>query len=840
MILGIRWLNLRHLRRQPLRACLALLAVAAGVALVVAVFSDSRSVSAASTRFARQVAGPAPIRIVGTSSRGGVDERTVVAVAHVPGVEAAVPAVQAVTVAETAAGHQRVIVAFGFDCRMEALIGRFGCSPAALSRISLSTPPLTSPTLLRTVGPAGAVRTDSGRIGFAGAVTIRRLDTVNSGQVAIFALRSAQVLFDRVGRVDVIYVRPSAGAPLAALRARLGAVAGPQNVVLGATQSAPGPSITGALQPLLSLVALLALLTAVLLIFNIVTLSLAERRKDLAISAAVGASSRLIVGGAIAESVVLGLGGGLLGVGGGLLLARPMVASLSRFTQRVIGVHVSLVVSPSVAVLGAALGVFIAVAAAIVPARRACRLDVAGELYNRTGGFERAPGRAVGGATAFAVVGLGGVFATALAARHGGLRAWAPPLDLVGVVLSFAGLIAAVGAAVPVVCQWLHARLASRRLAGLAMANLAREGRRTAAMAIAVGTTVGLATILAANAKSIHDASTSMSIRNLDGRLAVSTLPFNGTSNVEGKVPSQLLARLARIPGVAAVSRSVSLTTVEAHTSRVVTVVASDEPTFPYKVVAGPPAPVSFTRGEVLVGDLLARRDHLRPGSDITLNTPTGPIALHVGAIWDDIVGNGDSVTVPMSIATSGWGPQPPDAVDVTPATGVAIDRLALRIRAAHLDPGLRVETPVELAKDTSRDVTTYLAPFWTLQRALVLVALLAVLSTLLLVGAQRRRELGTLAAVGLAPNQLAGLGMLEALGVGVLGSVLAAAAAVPINEALVNNAIFLVGFRPPFRYEPSAPLLYAVLAIAVTLAGGALPAWRMAHTSVVESLRCE
>ena len=61
------------------------------------------------------------------------------------------------------------------------------------------------------------------------------------------------------------------------------------------------------------------------------------------------------------------------------------------------------------------------------------------------------------------------------------------------------------------------------------------------------------------------------------------------------------------------------------------------------------------------------------------------------------------------------------------------------------------------------------------LQRALLLMAFVAVLSTLLLVGIQRQRQLGLLAAVGMAPREIAGMVLAEAAMVGVCAVVLGA-----------------------------------------------------------------
>src|SRR5207302_226502 len=73
------------------------------------------------------------LRVVGPLSRGGLDERVVPRVEGVEGVAAAVPAVQAVTYAEQPGGAKALVLALGLDCRVEARLGPFGCSSAAVA-----------------------------------------------------------------------------------------------------------------------------------------------------------------------------------------------------------------------------------------------------------------------------------------------------------------------------------------------------------------------------------------------------------------------------------------------------------------------------------------------------------------------------------------------------------------------------------------------------------------------------------------------------------------------------------------------------------------------------------
>src|SRR3954462_11320427 len=115
----IRILALRRLVRQPLRAVIAAISVAAGVSLAISLVIVVGSINSSVRDHGRALAGPTPLRVIGATTRGGLDQRVVDAVEHTEGVAAAVPLVQAVTLVEDAQHHETPVLAFGVDCRVE-------------------------------------------------------------------------------------------------------------------------------------------------------------------------------------------------------------------------------------------------------------------------------------------------------------------------------------------------------------------------------------------------------------------------------------------------------------------------------------------------------------------------------------------------------------------------------------------------------------------------------------------------------------------------------------------------------------------------------------------------
>src|SRR5256885_1655183 len=130
--------------------------------------------------FGRRVAGPAPLRVVGATSRGGLDEGVLSTVQRTPGVGAAVPMVQAVTLADPGPGAPgrrqgtvtgrtgssvQPVLAVGIDCRAQPLVPSLPCGTgSALATGSTRGPPVVSAAVVRRLGPDGGLLTDNGRV----------------------------------------------------------------------------------------------------------------------------------------------------------------------------------------------------------------------------------------------------------------------------------------------------------------------------------------------------------------------------------------------------------------------------------------------------------------------------------------------------------------------------------------------------------------------------------------------------------------------------------------------------------------------------------------------------
>jgi putative ABC transport system permease protein len=338
--------------------------------------------------------------------------------------------------------------------------------------------------------------------------------------------------------------------------------------------------------------------------------------------------------------------------------------------------------------------------------------------------------------------------------------------------------------------------------------------------------------------KSVHDAIAS---GNSSARyVRVATVDASNTFNLDAKLPPQVIDRLKTLPGVERVDREAFLLTGHRNGDLIAVGAADYRNAGDNTLIQGSNDQAAFDRGAVMIGPGLARNRHLRGGSKLRLPTPTGYVEVPVLGVWQDGNFGGRSVTMTVPALEAIYGPLPTEGASLRPKAGVKPDDLAAEARAANLDPDIQIQTPSELVRQLSGDINSQLAPFWALQRALLLVAFIAVLSTLLLVGVQRRRELGLLAAVGMRPSELSTMVFSEAGAVGLAGAGVGVLSSVVMLFGLIFLIPILVGFRDPLRMDFTSVAIYGAVAMIVVLAAAAWPAWRTSRLEVLEALQYE
>ncbi len=244
--------------------------------------------------------------------------------------------------------------------------------------------------------------------------------------------------------------------------------------------------------------------------------------------------------------------------------------------------------------------------------------------------------------------------------------------------------------------------------------------------------------------------------------------------------------------------------------------------------------------GEVAIGPGLARSQRLRPGDELVLPTRDGTVRLPVMAVVYNGDFGGRNVLMDFSLIQQLYGQEAPVAVLVQPSDGVSNEQLAAAIEAAELDPSIEVRTPDEVVERVTGEIAEQISTFNAVQRGLLVMSFIAVLSTLLLVGIQRQREFGMLAAVGMTPAELRRMILAEAGLVAILGVIVTGALSLVQFLSMVLITPVVIGYKDPYVVDLASVGQYAVIAVLVALAAAYYPSRRAGRVEVLDALRYE
>lgn len=841
----MRWLaSARHLWRHPWQAGLAVLGVALGVAVVIAIDLANASASRAFALSAETLSGKATHQIIGGPT--GIPEAEYVRLRRGQGLRAAVPVVEAYGNAADFAGVTFQVIGTDpfagglFDVGIAG--GRDGerlvrlLTEPATALISAAT----ATQLDLRVGDVLALDLGGRRHTITLVGLLQPRDAAQARvleRVLLTDIATAQELVGQPGflsRIDLVLTDADAATVARSLPAGL-------ELAPAAGRNQALEQMTRAFKLNLLALSLLVLVVGMFLIYNTMTFSVVQRRVHIGTLRALGVTRREVFALIVAEALIIGVIGTTFGVGLGILLADGLTQLVTRTINDLYFVVAvgELAIAPASLVKGIALGLGATVGAALVPAWEATRAPASSVLRRST--LETRYHRA---APRLALLGLCAWLLGAL------LLAWPSrslPISyaaLFGVILG-AALVAPLAtlglmrALTPVMARagGLLGRMATRGVT----ATLSRTGVAVAALAVAVAATVGVATMIT----SFRDSFTHWLDHTFRADLYISAPAVNAGS---GNLPldAELVQRLVDTPGVAQVTtgRYVHLQTARG-TTELFAVDTTRERFRHFDFRSGDADAIwpAFERGEaVIVSEPYAYHHRLEPGDRVRLRTNLGERGFMVAGVYADFGSDQGVVTMSRRTYERYWQDTAITSLAVYARPGVDVDGLqrALEARAGpqqalviRSNRGLR-EASLEIF-DRTFAITEVLRVLATL------VAFVGILSALMALQLERARPLAVLRANGLTPAQLWGLVTTETGLMGLAAGLLA----VPLGLLLAMLLILVInrrsfGWSMAVTIDPAILAQGLLLAVAAALLAGLYPAYRMARTSPALALREE
>ena len=837
---GLAAVNLRHLKDHPGRTALSLVGIAAGSALVVAMFGVVGSFTSGVDRLVT-TAGNVDLQVSGPGG-APLPEDVAARVAAVPGVAAASPIVRSSVVV----AGERVLL-LGADERAQAIGARV--TPACLratrspSATQTDAPVAVGPALarhLRAHGQSGRTAVYNGSttvpVVVAATVACGDITGINAGWFVATPLPVAEAIAGRPGQPDAVLVRTAPRTSTTEMTARVQAAAGPGAVVGSPRQALHDARAEAQIfQEGSVLVVSLALIVGGFLVFNTVSMAALERRRELATLRALGARRRTIAGVVVAEAAALGVMGSIIGAVVGVMAGRVAVGTVPPVLIQAVGVRPTFTISAWQLALGVAIGTAATIVAAVIPARAVSRVPPVDAM--RPEGVLEAGDAArlkpVALLVGLAMLGMGYLLC-AIGQDDELVAGFA--LTNIGFILTTVGLMGPLASSV--------ARVADRlgRVGRLAGAGLERSPRRVWATTVAVVVGIGIVVTFRGSVENELD-TFSGSITSLGRPDLVVTTSRAEDFPPEVTAPTDWVNRIAAVPGVAAVHAAQAFyATVGGE--RVIIEGTQDPPTVPLVANLSSPARADVLAGRAIaVSRTFAQAHRLRAGDTFTLQTASGPQQLRVAGVVNVLMpvpGGGIAMALDRleqwyARPGSGWLEvyERPDA-----------DRTAVRRHIADVAKTaplpMWVYSGPQLLAASRRGLNQSAGILLSMQWVIVGAAALAVLNTLLISVIERRRELGILRAIGTSRKRIRRMVATEAVAIGAVGGAIGVLFGLSGHYVAVLAYKKLVGFT--VRYELLAvPILVAVLAAAaIVILASLAPAWRAARLNVVEAIGYE
>ena len=850
MMMLLRLLSWPYLRKHALRWTLTLAGIALGAAVFVATHAASQSVRASFERTVEDIAGATQLQV--SAGEFGFPEEVLERVQSVRQVRAAVPVIEAVI--DTGLAGQGNLYILGVDLTGDRSLRRYELASGEEAVIDDPLVFLAQPDSIMlsaefaarnglAIGSRVRLGGMEGEKGFTvrGVMRPEGWGKAFGGSLAVMDIYAAQQVFGRGRRFDRIDVAVEDGVPIEKCQLALKALLGPGfEVEPPAARGQHFESMLQAYSITVNLSSGLALVIGMFIIYNSFAIAVTQRRAEIGVLRALGATRGQIRALFLGESAVAGVIGSLAGVAAGQVLGQVVTTSTARLTEQLYGVvqnieQVSL--APGLLAAAVALGVAISMVAAWIPARSAARVDPVqalqkGKYQVLTVGENRCR-QAV--AAVLAVVSAACLlFGRAGWVFYGGYILMAPAALLL----------------TPTLALWL-ARLLRPVLrwfrpveGALAADSLLQAPRRTSATVTALMLALALVVGFDGVARSIHGSVVEWLGGALNPDLFVT--PTENLANRAFTFPAEMVPQVEGLEGVSQVQLArfarvlfrktpVTVFSIEvaelASTSR--RQVLEGEADEMYRLTAA-------GRGAI-ISDTFQRLRGVRYGETIELPTPSGLLRLPVVGVTQDFSDQQGTVMLDRAVYQHWWKDSTINVIRVFVKPGVSPE--AVRQRILERFAGQRrllVLSNRQVRENILRLTDQWFQMTYSQIAVAIVIAVLGIVNTLIVSITDRRRELGVLQAVGGLRRQVRYTVWMEALAIGVIGLLLGLAlGAVNLLYAL-ENTLRLAGLRLDYRYPVELATLLVPVILAAAWIAALGPARAAVRARLVEALEYE
>lgn len=847
----LRLISWPYFRKHILRTILTMAGIVLGVAVFVGMRTANQSVLFAFAQTVDRIAGKTELQV--TAGETGFGEEVLDAVQSASTVRVAVPVIEAIV--DSNLKGQGSLLVLGIDMTGDRSLREYDVDngdEAAIDDPLIFLAQPDSIILSKAFADRNAIAANSRlRLGTAegektftvrGIIKASGLASAFGGNLAIMDVYAAQRMFGRGRRFDRVDLAVKPGATLADCQRQLGALLGPGfEVQPPSGRGQQFEAMLASYSMMVSMSSAFALFIGMFIIYNSFAIAVTQRRSEIGILRALGATQAQIRMLFLGESAALGLIGSIVGLLLGVLTARAIASWIGALITDVYGVAQSadqFATSPWLLGFSLVLGVATSLVAAALPARSAARVDPVHALqkgkYQVLSAGEsrlRVILAVVFGVVSFACLAISG----------------SRPIFYVGYLsVLIAGLLLTpllsltLARALRPALSWL------RPVEGaLAADSLVQAPRRTSASVAALMLSLALVVAFSGMTHASYNSIVDWMNSTLNPDLFV--LPSQNLVTQTTRFPASMGPEIAAVDGVRRVQmvRSGRITFRQTPVTIVALEVGNIAQTVELRPAAGTPEEMyrRSAAGEgLMVSDNLAQLQHLSLGEIIEVQAPYGLIRLPIVGIVIDLSDQQGAIILDRSLFIRYWHD---DSVNIF-RVYVKQDADILAVRQQILE---RYEGRRQVFALTNADLKTYILKItdqWfgltSAQIAIaVLVAILGIVNTLTVSITDRRRELGVLRAVGGVRSQIRRTVWIEAFSVATIGLVLGSAlGAVNLYYVLQIVQHDVSGMRLTYGFPFQMTVALVPIMLAAAFAAAIWPAEAAVRGSLVEALEYE
>ena len=841
--------SLRHFARHPVLTALNIVGIALGVTVFLSIEIVNHSALESFRASVDIVAGKSDIEVVGDGLR--FDERAYPLVADDLAIAAATPTVEEVASLVDHPGEYLQIL--GIDIFSDGPLRTFTLHDAqdkapdvldflrdphviALSRKFVDR-------LHLKIGDSIRLATQTGpktfRLGF---ILDFGEDAPGADEhLSVMDIANVQENFLHVGKLSRISALLRPGADFNAVAARLRAELPPGTIVQAPDRrNHQIERMLGAFQLNLTALSLIALLVGMFLIYNTVATSVVRRRYEIGVLRALGLSGFQVQTLFLAEALVLGVAGAILGLFLGVIMAGQLVGAVS---QTITSLYIltsiqTLFISPWAVLAALALCLGAVLLAAWFPAREAAKISPVEALS--LGHLEEKNVRETSRWSLLALALLVLAALIALVSLTLG-PAWLSFSAALFTLLGFAFFTPAV--AVGFARYAPSIGLTSRLALGHFSQSLHRNAVAIASLVVALAMVVGISTMIFSFRTTVQE----WLNRSIQSDLVIAPAANLLIGNREFIRP-EVEKIVAALPHVTYDSfrelrvnldgQQVKLATVRLAVTREI-----ERLTF-VQGNSHDAFDAAMNHDAILVSQPFFRRFHLGLGDSVSLDTPTGRHTFQIGGVYVDYTTEGGVILVDWPTFKKFWRD---DSIN---GIGIYLDKNS-GLTSAQLQSELRprlapygdylIKSNKELRDQVFRIFDQTFSVTYLLQTIGIVISALGIFLSLSILVTERRREISILRAVGASRRQIEALVLWEAAIIGLLGSLLGIVAGLVLAAVLsyvINVSFFgwTVSWATPWGLLLALP--FAVIAAA--LVAGYAPARQASRLDIADGVKME